>query len=123
MPGQTVLIVEDDPVLLQLYSSMMESGGYQPLIAADARTAINLLKETTPHLIIQDLMLPDLNGEQLVHCIRQMPAGRDIPVIILSGSQARLEHARRSNEKFVAFLVKPVDTAVLLATVRKFLQN
>ncbi len=83
MQKQKILIIEDDPPLLELYSGMIMNGGYQPLRAANAAMAIEILKQHTPQLIIEDLSLPDMNGLQLVHCIRQLPHAAEVPVIIL----------------------------------------
>lgn len=121
MAKPKVLIVEDDQSLLSIYSTMLKQGGYEPLLAANAKTAIDIVKNQEPQLIIEDLSLPDLSGVQLVHCIRQIPEGKNIPVIILSGSQGRIESARQSQEHFVAFLQKPVDMETLLSTVKTFI--
>jgi CheY-like chemotaxis protein len=118
-----ILIIEDDPALLMLYSTMIKNGGYQPLIAANANAAIDAIHQEIPQLIIEDLSLPDLNGLQLVHCIRQIPNCEDTPVIILSGSSGRIESAKLSGEHFVAFLHKPVDQESLLEVIRKFLPS
>lgn len=116
-----VLIVEDDASLLSIYSTILKHGGYEPILAPNARVAIDMVKQHEPQLIIEDLSLPDLTGVQLVHCLRQIPEGKNIPVIILSGSQARIESARQSHEHFVAFLLKPVDVDTLLNTVKSIL--
>lgn len=121
MTKPKVLVVEDDKSLLIIYSTMLEHGGYEPILAPNAKVAIEMVKLHEPQLIIEDLSLPDLTGVQLVHCLRQLPEGKDIPVIILSGSQARIESARKSKEHFVAFLQKPVDVETLLNTVKTYL--
>ena len=121
MTKPTILIIEDDPALLELYSAMVGNGGYQALAAPDAQTALDCMKKFTPALIIEDLSLPDLSGLQLLHCIRQLPNAEEIPVIILSGSPGRIELARHSREQFVAFLHKPVTQQDLLASVRKYI--
>jgi CheY-like chemotaxis protein len=118
---QKILIVEDDPALLMLYATMIRNGGYEPLIAADAKTAINLLHHDTPNLIIEDLLLPDLEGVTLTHCIRQLPHCENIPVIILSASYGRIESARKSPEHFVAFLHKPIEQKDLLDVINQFI--
>ncbi len=120
---QKILIVEDDPALLMLYSTMMLNGGYQPLAAATAKAAINILHREVPALILEDLSLPDLDGQHLVHCIRQIPECENIPVVVLSASSGRIEAARRSGEQFVAFLHKPIEQQALLDVIRQFLPH
>ena len=111
MPKQKILIVEDDLASLKLYCTMIESGGYQPLPATNAKHAIDIFKNEKPQLIIGDLSLPDISGMQLIHCLRQMPEGEAIPVIIISGYSGRIESAKHSHENIAAFLTKPVDSA------------
>ena len=118
-----ILIVEDDPALLMLYSTMMLNGGFQPLAAQNAKAAIDILQREIPDLIIEDLSLPDLDGQHLVHCIRQIPKCENIPVVVLSASSGRIETARHCGEKFVAFLHKPIEQQALLDVIRKFLPD
>lgn len=118
-----ILIVEDDPPSLLMVSTIVQCGGYQPLSACNARAAIDILKEEIPQLIIQDLSLPDLDGVHLVQCIHRLPNCSRIPVIVLSGSSARIEAARLSRENFVAFLTKPVEQEQLLSVIRQYLPD
>ncbi len=121
MEKQTVMVIEDDPALLKLYGHIVEKGGYQLLEASNAKTALDILKHHIPHIIVEDLSLPDLSGLQLIHCIRQLPNCANIPAIIISGSSGRIESARLSQEHFVAFLHKPIAANVLLDTINTYL--
>lgn len=121
MAKSTIMIIEDDPPSLELYSIIIRDGGYDVLTAKNAKAALDLLKTNTPHLIIEDLSLPDLNGVQLIHCIRCLPNCSQIPVIILSGSAGRIASAKLSPEHFVAFLQKPIEPKQLLENIKQAL--
>lgn len=117
-----ILIVEDDPVLLNILCKIVENGGYQPLPAANAVTALDTLKESTPCLILEDISLPDLNGVDLVACIRRIPGYEAIPVIFLSASAERIAAARFMGDSLSEYLTKPLKPAQLLTVISSMLQ-
>lgn len=118
-----ILIVDDDPVSLLLVSTIIEKGGYQPITACDAKSALEILRKEQPVLIIQDLSLPDLDGFHLAQCIHRMQNFTNIPVIILSGHDGRIASAKSSNEHFSAILIKPVNKEKLLDAIKKSFQE
>lgn len=119
--SKRILIVEDDPALNMLYKTILTDAGYEVVTAANAKAAIDIATEQTVDLIIEDLSLPDLNGIQLLHCIRQLPHCQNLPVVILSGSTGRIESAKKSRELFAAFLHKPVDKTQLLTVIQSLI--
>lgn len=116
-----ILVVEDDPATIVIYRAILGTNDYEVFSAGNAKNAIDILNNESVDLIIEDLSLPDLNGIQLLHCIRQIPKCATLPVIILSGSSGRIESAKKSTEHFEAFLHKPVNQEELLAVVKKLL--
>jgi CheY-like chemotaxis protein len=87
------LIVEDNPVTLKAVGLTLAQEGYLVLEAADGAAALRLV-ESTPDLILQDLMLPDMDGFALVGRLRANPKSLGIPIIAFSGFLTRLEHGR-----------------------------
>lgn len=120
MDSQLIMIIEDDPTQLQSYGYMIEKAGFQVMLAEDASQALDLLAKQKPALIILDLSLPDLSGPQLVPCIRKLPDCENIPIVIISASRGRIESVKMSNEKFVAFLHKPITRDILIETIRAY---
>ena len=114
----TILVIEDNPTTRKLIRVALESDGHRICEAAEAQSALNWLERHQPQLIIQDLMLPDMDGLELVQRLRALPHGRDVPVLCLSGFIARMDDARAMTHSFSALLVKPIDPMQLLEVVR-----
>ena len=72
----------------------LESEGYAAIEAADARTALAAVAEGWPDLVLQDLMLPDMDGIELLRRLRALPGGLELPILALSGFLSRLEESR-----------------------------
>jgi CheY-like chemotaxis protein len=82
----TVLIIDDEPDALQLFRRMLTSleRDYQILLARDGQEALAILQEYCPQVILLDLVMPNMDGFQLLELRRQQPRLREIPVVIIS---------------------------------------
>lgn len=84
MEAKTILYVEDDSVVLTAYRNRLEQEGFQVDTAQDGLEAMKLLSMLVPDLVILDLMLPKINGAEVLKYIRSHPRLKAVPVIILS---------------------------------------
>ena len=115
-----VLIVEDDGNMSRLlHDALDHQDQYELSLAADGFSALELAKEVKPDLILLDLMLPRLQGYEVVERLQDSPQTRNIPILIVTGCcyeaiPYRL-YSRRSN--IVGIFRKPVDLDQLLSTV------
>src|SRR6516164_4305851 len=82
--GARILVVDDDPDHVGLFRHFLERGGYQVLVAHDARTALEMAQREGPDLITLDVNLPDTDGFTLLEWLKADPATTPIPVIMLS---------------------------------------
>lgn len=84
--GRTVLVADDDPEALRLFWRMLASSprGYRVVAAGDGQRALRMLRELRPAVLLLDLVMPGMDGFQLLAAKRDDPAIRDIPVIVLS---------------------------------------
>jgi len=82
--GARILVVDDDPDHVRLFRHFLERGGYQVLVAHDARTALQTAQREGPDLITLDVNLPDADGFTLLEWLKADPATTPIPVIMLS---------------------------------------
>jgi CheY-like chemotaxis protein len=80
----TVLLIEDDGWLADLYRDVLQGGGHQVVTAPDAQIGVGRFDERPIDVVVLDLMLPSANGIQLLHEMRAYPDLADIPVIINS---------------------------------------
>ncbi|OGE85898.1 MAG: hypothetical protein A3J48_00995 [Candidatus Doudnabacteria bacterium RIFCSPHIGHO2_02_FULL_46_11] len=83
-PGnkKTVLVVEDEEFTLKAYKVKLEKAGFEVLIAKDGSEAVNYLKKDPPDIVLLDLMLPYLNGFEVLEKLRTTPKWQKVPVLI-----------------------------------------
>ncbi len=79
-----IAIIEDDPIISQMYRMKFESEGFDVDVAMNGRTGVDLVATKKPDLILLDMQMPEMNGVEALRNIRALPDGADIPVIILT---------------------------------------
>jgi len=95
--SKRIVIVEDDMVILKALNIQLLDAGYKVLFASDGETGFRLIKKEAPDLILLDLVLPKLNGFELLKKIQKNPKTKKIPVLVLSnlGQDQDIEKARK----------------------------
>ena len=116
-----VLIVEDDENIRSLFERAFSSGGYAVRTASRGLEALRLLGEETPDLIVLDLVLPGLNGIELLARVRQQPQLPRVPVLVTTGAATSAYELRYFGPILV--LHKPFPLATLLPAADKLLSR
>jgi signal transduction histidine kinase len=118
MAGETILIVDDEPVLRELLREILEDAGYQVATAGDGQEALAVLDRVGPQLVVSDITMPGMDGYQLYAEVRARPRFVSVPFVFLSGLGSELDV--REGKKLGAdeYLTKPVHEADLLIAVR-----
>ncbi|MFC1940656.1 response regulator transcription factor [Chloroflexota bacterium] len=115
-----IMVVDDEQTVLRLLSRTLGPEGYDVIVADNGRAALDLLEEHRPDLVILDIMMPGLDGFQVLNLIRQRS---NIPVIMLS---ARREMATRRDTLNLGaddYVGKPFHTGELVARIRAKLRR
>jgi len=118
---ETVLVIDDDEKITSLVRRSLAFAGYQVRTAADGEAGLNLLMEETPDLIILDVMMPKLDGWEVVRRIRE--AGLSVPVLMLTARDDVSDRVRGLDLGADDYLVKPFALDELLARVRALLRR
>lgn len=79
---KTILIVEDDPVLVKMYQKKFEKDGFKVETAVDGQEALDKVGSITPAIILLDVMLPKVDGFEVLKQIKTKPETKDIPVVL-----------------------------------------
>ncbi len=79
-----VILVEDDSLLSEMYQSALSIAGYECSVAYDGLTGLNMIKSIKPDLVLLDLMLPQLSGDQVLLNMRQSDESKDTKVLIMT---------------------------------------
>ena len=115
---RTILIVEDEPDIAQLIQRQLEDSGYRVSVLGSGPAVVTMVEETKPDLVILDLILPEVDGLDVLRALKENMATADVPVVILTvmpddGSAWKLG--------IVDYLTKPVTNEDLLRSVEKAL--
>jgi putative two-component system response regulator len=115
---EKILLVEDDPLLLEVMHSILGGEGYDVYPANNGRLALDLFVTVSPHLIISDIMMPEMNGFELLKTVRSMPIGITIPFLFLSAKTERADVSHARELGVDDYLFKPFDSDELVQAVR-----
>jgi CheY-like chemotaxis protein len=123
-PEHTVLYIEDNPINTVLVERILRARpGVAFGSAPDGRTGLDRVNQLRPDLVLLDLQLPDMSGEQVLAALRASAATRDIPVIVVTADIDPAVHYRILASGARGFLVKPYDITELLRAVDGSLQT
>ena len=104
---QTILVVEDEGALRELYCEWLKRSGYQVIEAADGLTGIERIQHDQPSLVLLDIMLPKKDGFEILAEVRRNPATRAIPIIVLPSLDQSFEKKQGGKLGANAYIVKP----------------
>lgn len=118
----TVLLVEDDPLLVKMYNVKFTSEGFQVLTAPDGEAGLKMALNEKVDLIILDIMMPKLSGIDLLERLRQDPRGKNTPVIILTNLSEDEEKKKTLELGVKEYIVKAnLTPGQLVEKVREYL--
>lgn len=117
---KTVLIVDDEPANIDLLKGLMPEG-LKIKAALKGEVAIKLVSKAMPDLLFLDLVMPGLDGFSTLEQIRAMPAGDELPVVIVSGNQSDQDVEKGKSLNVVAQLSKPVEPQQIQQVLKNYL--
>jgi DNA-binding response OmpR family regulator len=104
--GGSVLIVDDDPALREVLSSLLEQDGWQVDTASDGVAALAMMKRERPSAVVLDLMMPGLDGFEVLHALRAQPTTRDLPVIVVTAKDLTDDDRERLSRSAQRIILK-----------------
>ena len=116
-----VLLADDDPAHLELLTSLLAPLGFELITARDGRTSIELAGAHAPDLVILDISMPDMTGWEVARRLRAAQGARPLKVLVVSANAHEYSPGGGEGHLHDAFLVKPIDVAVLLESVGSLL--
>ena len=117
---QTVLIVEDESNIASFITTILTANGYAVLTAQTGSTAMMLISSQSPDIIILDLGLPDMDGQNIIKSVRSWS---QVPIIVLSARTQEREKVNVLDMGADDYITKPFGTSELLARVRTALRH
>jgi DNA-binding NarL/FixJ family response regulator len=121
--NKQLLLIDDDPNLILLVKDYLEFRGYQVTTAENGREALDLIEGQVPDMIICDVMMPEMDGYELVKHIRQDNRTNRIPVLFLSAKGQSYDRVKGLTEGADVYMVKPFEPEELVAQVESSLNQ
>ena len=119
----TILVADDDLGTRLSISDYLEMSGYSVMTAADGEEALAMVEAYHPHLMVTDIVMPRLNGYELVRSVRQHPTFRLLPVIFLTARNKTEERIQGYQSGADLYLPKPFELKELGAAIRNLLER
>src|SRR3954466_7481534 len=119
----TILVVDDTPETLGLLTDTLDHGGFTVLIATDGESALELLDQITPDLVLMDAVMPGMSGFESCRRIKQEKMLANLPVIFLTGLSESAHVVEGLAAGGVDYVTKPIVVDELLARIRVHLAN
>lgn len=117
--NETILIIDDSPENLTVLGELLQSAGYRVKVANSGATGLHLaVQEPRPALILLDIMMPAMDGHEVLMLLRDNPQTRDTPVIFLTARDSDADEERAFNDGIADYIVKPIKPTIVLARVR-----
>ncbi|MEW6754158.1 MAG: response regulator transcription factor [Candidatus Latescibacterota bacterium] len=121
--GQRILVVEDEPDILALVSYNLKQAGFVVEEAEDGETALQRVDEQCMDLVVLDLMLPGIDGLEVCRRLKQSPAHRDLPILILTARADQVDRIVGLELGADDYLVKPFSPRELVLRIRAVLRR
>ena len=123
MFNPTVLVVEDDSVILRLIEVTFELEGFEVICAHDGPEGVEAARTQQPDLVITDLTMPGMSGPEVVAALKAEDATQDIPIILLSAKAQASDVQAGKDMGADDYLTKPFDPLELLDRVNELLEG
>jgi DNA-binding response OmpR family regulator len=120
MSPTTILIADDDPSIRELARMYLEKDGYEVVTAVNGRQALDKIKETSPALLVLDLMMPEMDGWEVT---RRLRATGDLPILILTARDDDIDKIVGLEMGADDYLTKPFNPRELVARIRAILRR
>ena len=114
---KTVLIIEDEPLNIELEKALFEAAGYVVLEAEDAEKGIAIAEEEKPDLIVLDFQLPRIDGLQALENLKHNHKTRGIPCVFVTASATDDQTAKLKSSSACGYVTKPINTRTFVKQV------
>ncbi|MFA4905299.1 MAG: response regulator [Candidatus Margulisiibacteriota bacterium] len=119
--AKKILVVDDEPEILELLKIRMNSWGYKVLTSASGREALQLAEEKEPDLILLDVMMPGMSGFEVLRALKTKASTKSIPVIMITVAAAKHEMDEGLKLGAAYYLSKPYDAQELLSRIKSIM--
>lgn len=119
----TILVVDDSPFIVDVFVTMLERGGYRTVAAYGGDECLKVLKTVTPDLILLDIMMEPMGGWETLEQIKEEPATKEIPVLMLTAKQLTPAEVQEYGIYIEDYILKPITHRELYDAIEHVLNR
>lgn len=116
-----ICVIEDNSAIRKLFCTLLKKGGYETIDFYEGTAALNELQTLKPNLIIMDILLPDINGTELISKVKKISGLANVPIIAVTGFAAAQDEEKFKELGFTSYFSKPINTAMFLEEIANIL--
>jgi DNA-binding response OmpR family regulator len=116
-----ILVVDDEIHLIRFVHAVLDRDGYEVLSALNGQEALEVVERERPDLILLDVMMPKMNGYQVVEKLKASPELQDIPIIMFTARETEEDIMQSFQMGVIDYIHKPVASSVLRSRIRRWL--
>jgi DNA-binding response OmpR family regulator len=120
---ERVLVIDDEPDMLELIEVNLTRGGFEVLSASNGKDGLEMARQTVPELIVLDVMLPELGGLEVCKSLRRDSATADIPILMLTARATEIDRVLGLELGADDYVTKPFSTRELVLRVKNLLRR
>ncbi len=121
--AQTIMVVDDDKLILDLVKETLEQEGYSVVSANNGTEALAMVKVQIPDLILLDIMMPKIDGFSVCEMLKGDKKFKDIPIVMLTAKSLSKDIEEAYERGADEYIIKPFDSVILLRKIRELLEN
>ena len=121
--SSSIVVIEDNTPIRKLFSTILKKSGFDVQEFGDGNTALEFLKANGTSTIIMDILLPDVNGTELIKEVRSLSEHENTPVIAVTGFAQANDREKFISIGFDAYISKPINTTAFVDEVKQVRDN
>lgn len=118
-----VCVIEDNKPIRKLFCTLLQKSNFKTIDFADGKSALDWLKENEPLAVITDILLPDVNGSDILSFVRNKENGHKIPVIAVTGFAMQNDKDKYINMGFDLYIPKPINTSSFAEDIKSIIMQ
>ena len=118
-----ILVIDDEPNIVQTLKDRLEMNDYQVFTAGNGQEGLECFEREHPDVILLDVIMPIMDGLEMLETLRQRPDGKDASVVMLTARSQAQDIARANNAGIDDYIVKPFDLSELLEKIESLIEQ
>jgi CheY-like chemotaxis protein len=123
MDAVKVVVIEDNPLNMELVTDLLEGAGHRVFWASKAEDGLALVRMESPDVVLMDIALAGMDGLSATRLLKEDPSTSHIPIVAITAHAMRGDEDKALHAGCTGYIVKPIDTRTFVATVTSFVRS